>query len=161
MKKGTVWSWKSLTDHCNSTSRRHFQVYSGGILKWTGGGGLTYQFLLGVWGKRISFLSQIKMMLRAGMNNFMAVGFYTLTNRMKSHCHEMFISTFFGGKNSNNCSVLVLIPMRDYYKLLLLKFYLFSKSIVVETGAPIFTLLLIWSLNYDKPIKDLFKLLFN
>lgn len=98
MKKGTIWSWKSLTDHCNSTSRRHFQVYSGGILKWTGGGGLTYQFLLGVWGKRISFLSQINMMLRAGMNNFMAVGFHTLTNRMKSHCHEMFISTFFGGK---------------------------------------------------------------
>lgn len=42
--------------------------------------------LLGVWGNRISFLSQIKMMRHAGMNNFMAIDIHTLTNR-KSYGH--------------------------------------------------------------------------
>ena len=41
--------------------------------------------LLGVWGNRISFLSQIKMMRHAGMNNFMAIDIHTLTNKKKSY----------------------------------------------------------------------------
>lgn len=44
-------------------------------------------FLLGVWGNRISFLSQIKMMHHAGMNNFMAIDIHILTNRKKSYGH--------------------------------------------------------------------------
>lgn len=42
--------------------------------------------LLGVGGNRISFLSQIKMMRHAGMNNFMTIDIHTLTNR-KSYGH--------------------------------------------------------------------------
>lgn len=42
--------------------------------------------LLGVWGNRISFLSEIKMMHHAGMNTFTAIDIHTLTNR-KSYCH--------------------------------------------------------------------------
>lgn len=37
--------------------------------------------LPGLWGNRISFLSEVKMMHHTGMNNFMVIDIHTLTNR--------------------------------------------------------------------------------
>lgn len=63
------------------------QIYSADMVKWIGGVGGAWHIisLLGVCGNRISFLSQIKMMRHAGMNNFMAIDIHTLTNRKKSY----------------------------------------------------------------------------